>query len=282
LPNEIRLSDQGTLWKGATLTPTPLVGNLSQLDLWLTRYQQDPRAFYFDYIENTLFNEGLAKARWEEQDLIDPTGLMWFPKADTLFVNLYLESHAVFYYQDQAWELEMQTEYPLSGSIRLRIDEIPTAPQAIALRIPGWAINRPLPDTTYEYRHYSNRSLTLRVNGDLFHPELTKGYALIYRKWQKGDRIDLDFPMAVRRVKRKTDGRLAFSYGPLVFVPQAEQTDSMWAVSPVEQYFFDQAGGGSLQGNLWQEEGTNKEIWVPFWKRNPAKSSVVWLLERQK
>jgi DUF1680 family protein len=42
--------------------------------------------------------------------------------------------------------------------------------------------------------------LSLAVNGQKITPQIEKGYAAITRKWQAGDRIDLELPMQVQRV----------------------------------------------------------------------------------
>jgi DUF1680 family protein len=62
----------------------------------------------------------------------------------------------------------------------------------------------------------------LKVNGKAISPSIEKGYARIERPWQKGDTIELDLPMPVRRVIAheavKADrGRVALQRGPIVY-----------------------------------------------------------------
>jgi len=64
--------------------------------------------------------------------------------------------------------------------------------------------------------------VSLAVNGQKVTPHIDKGYAVINRKWQAGDRIDLVLPMQVQRVtadpKIAADrGLEALRYGPLIY-----------------------------------------------------------------
>jgi DUF1680 family protein len=64
--------------------------------------------------------------------------------------------------------------------------------------------------------------VTLKVNGNPVALDIVKGYAGINRKWKKGDVIELNLPMPIRRVaadpKVKDDiGRTAIERGPVVY-----------------------------------------------------------------
>ncbi|MFH1718804.1 MAG: glycoside hydrolase family 127 protein, partial [Planctomycetota bacterium] len=74
----------------------------------------------------------------------------------------------------------------------------------------------------YKFQKTVDSQARLKVNGEPISPEIDKGFARIERKWQKGDTIELDLPMPVRRivanpqVKADVD-KVALQRGPLVF-----------------------------------------------------------------
>ena len=80
--------------------------------------------------------------------------------------------------------------------------------------------------------------ITIRVNGQeyslssfLLPPSSNNGYATISRNWKKGDVIELDFPMDVRRIVANDNaeddrGKVALERGPIVFCLEgSDQTD---------------------------------------------------------
>jgi len=73
--------------------------------------------------------------------------------------------------------------------------------------------------------------VSLTVNGRQVTPSIEKGYAVIRRTWKKGDRIDLELPMAIQKVTADSkiaadSGRVALRYGPLLYnVETADQPD---------------------------------------------------------
>ena len=60
------------------------------------------------------------------------------------------------------------------------------------------------------------------INGKDSELKLADGYAVISRRWKSGDRIDIEFPMPVRKViadERVTEDKdkIAFQRGPVIF-----------------------------------------------------------------
>lgn len=119
---------------------------------------------------------------------------------DQLFVNLYIPS--TLEWKDRHAAFELATEYPLADEIRFNVSKVGKASEfAIAFRIPGWA---------------AKSSIT--VNGKLVQNEPHRnGYAVIRRKWKKGDTVTLKFPMKPRLEATKDDPNVvALLNGPLV------------------------------------------------------------------
>ena len=109
----------------------------------------------------------------------------------------------------------------------MRITVTPEAPARFALhvRVPGWARDEAVPSDLYRFAETSSEPVTLRVNGAAVPLELDKGFARVERTWRKGDVVELDLPMPVRRVaaheKVAADqGRVALQRGPIVFAAE--------------------------------------------------------------
>jgi hypothetical protein len=92
-----------------------------------------------------------------------------------------------------------ETNYPFRDKIHLTID--PAAPVAfpLELRIPAWA-----------------QGASILINGKAVGEIKTGIFHRIEREWNKGDRLELTFPMAPR-ISRWYNDSLAIERGPLVF-----------------------------------------------------------------
>jgi len=96
--------------------------------------------------------------------------------------------------------LKQETRYPWDGAVKIAVDPERQKIFTLAVRIPGWARNEPVPSDLYRFADASAAAPSLKVNGRAADIDLKKGYALIRRAWSKGDTVELDLPMPVRRV----------------------------------------------------------------------------------
>jgi len=149
-------------------------------------------------------------------------GYMYATTADRLYVNLYIGSEADIDFNGNKVGIVQKTKYPWEGKVELTVNPDRKQQIEIALRIPGWAQNQPVPSNLYLFATADNEGFSLMVNGkpDEYHME--NGYAVISRKWKKGDQVSLYLPMPVRCVianKKVTadQGRVALQRGPLVY-----------------------------------------------------------------
>ena len=124
-----------------------------------------------------------------------------------MYVHLYVQSKAQLSLNEQAVQIEQQTNYPWDESIRLTIQPERPARFTLALRLPGWC-----------------RGAKLQVNGQALDVAAItrRGYAKIDRTWQPGDQVELTLPMPVERMEahpkvRQDAGRVALQRGPLVY-----------------------------------------------------------------
>ncbi|MGH7495962.1 MAG: glycoside hydrolase family 127 protein [bacterium] len=141
---------------------------------------------------------------------------------EAIYVNLFAAGTAKIALAHQTVRLVQNARYPWDGQIELTIEPEQPATFTIFLRVPGWARHEPVPSDLYRFHPQDHDSVALAVNAQAQSLNLSKGYAALRRRWQKGDRITLHLPMPVRRVraheKVKADaGRVALQRGPIVY-----------------------------------------------------------------
>ena len=153
---------------------------------------------------------------------------------DRVFVNLFVQGQARLALSAGEVRLEQQTRYPWDGDIRIRVSPSKPGPFTLALRVPGWAMDHPVPGNLYRSLVRGPDPVTLKLNGLLVPIRLERGFAVIAREWSAGDTVDLHLPMPVRRVVaheavKADEGRVAVERGPLVYA--AEFVDNGGLVS---------------------------------------------------
>lgn len=149
-------------------------------------------------------------------------GYMYAVKDNKLFVNMYSQSTATVELQKNKIELIQMSQYPWDGKITIKVNPAKSGKMALKLRIPGWAGNKPVPTDLYSYSDTQNTAIQILLNGKPVKHSTENGYATIDRKWKKGDKIELELPMPVRRViahKNVADniGKMSIERGPIVY-----------------------------------------------------------------
>lgn len=163
-------------------------------------------------------------------------GYVYATKGNDLFLNLFVQNEADIQTDKQVVHVKQETDYPWDGKITIAIDPEKTEAFSIAVRIPGWSLNRPVPSDLYSYLKNFDKKPSLQVNGVPQDLAVENGFVHIARQWQKGDTIALELPMPVRRVlsngKVEADQeRVALERGPLVYC--AEWVDNGGHVSNI-------------------------------------------------
>ncbi len=149
-------------------------------------------------------------------------GYMYAQDGPVLYVNLFAAGSAEIRMQDHTVRIKQQTQYPWNGRIKMTVDPEAAGAFVICVRIPGWARNQPVPGDLYRYMNHSNAQVSLKVNGEKVSADVEKGFARIDRTWRKGDTIELNLPMPVRRVLShdkvaENVGKAAIERGPIVY-----------------------------------------------------------------
>lgn len=98
---------------------------------------------------------------------------------DALYVNLFVASELDW--EDKGMKLTQHTDFPVSGKSMLTIDETKPTAAKVLVRYPSWV---------------AAGKMKVTVNGKDYADSSQPGsYIVIDRKWQKGDKIEIDMPM---------------------------------------------------------------------------------------
>jgi DUF1680 family protein len=182
-----------------------------------------------------------------------PRGMVVLPKEAFMttqngaVVNFYTASTAdLFINKNKSVKLLMQTEYPKSNEITIRVEPSGQNDFDVLLRIPGWSSKN-----------------TITINGQIVEPNMQNGYAVLSRKWKKGDVIKLVPDMAIREFTVKSaPAKFALLYGPLVLA-----SDSRYQSTPLYRFYNPVKKDGKIPFEIIK---TNKnadiymEMKVPF------------------
>jgi len=149
-------------------------------------------------------------------------GYVYATKGSDVYVNLYAAGKGDLKVGDDPVTITQKTRYPWDGAVAMTVEPKNECHLALKVRIPGWAQNTPVPSDLYKYMNKSSEKATLKLNGKPLALTVDKGYVTLDRTWKKGDTIELNLPMPIRRVtaheKVEADrNRVAIERGPIVF-----------------------------------------------------------------
>ncbi len=150
-------------------------------------------------------------------------GYMYAFRDNRIYVNLFVQSTAKVDLPQNPVELIQHNNYPWEGQMEIIVNPHKAANFEMAVRIPGWAQNKPVPSGLYTYSSTTKtQSVQIKVNGKVENYKMEKGYALINRQWNTGDVVSFTFAMDVHKVlansKVKADnGKMAYERGPVLY-----------------------------------------------------------------
>jgi len=153
-------------------------------------------------------------------------GYIYAERGDAIWVNLFVANAADIKMDNgRTVHFTQETRYPWDGAVKMTVGPDQAGALTVHIRVPGWARNLPIASDLYHFEGASSEPVTLKVNGKPATIALDKGYATITRTWKKGDTIELNLPMPVRRVQAHGDvvadrGRVAIQRGPIVFAAE--------------------------------------------------------------
>jgi DUF1680 family protein len=137
---------------------------------------------------------------------------------DGIYINLFIGSTiTVENVAGTNVEMVQKTDYPWSGDVSITVNPQETKRFSVRIRVPNRSVSE-----LYTGTPQSDGITSISVNGSAVTPPTEKGYAMIDRRWEAGDKIDLKLPMNVQRIKgsdkiEATRGQVALRYGPLIY-----------------------------------------------------------------
>lgn len=163
-------------------------------------------------------------------------GYIYAQKGNAVYVNLYISGASTLTVNNKPVQIEQKNNYPWDGKLTFTI--APRAAQEFSLlvRIPGWAQGQAMPSDLYTFENASNSKATISINGKPENYTLANGYAVLTKKWKKGDVVEVNLPMTIQRItasnKVEDDlGKVAIQRGPLIYC--AEWPDNNGKVSNI-------------------------------------------------
>jgi DUF1680 family protein len=153
-------------------------------------------------------------------------GYAYAVRDNDVYINLFMNSTVDLATGKGTLRLSQESSYPWDGDIRIEILNDRPVEASLNIRIPGWLVNRPVPSDLFRYTNPPKTQPEILLNGEAAGTLSDQGYAVIDRKWTKGDIVEVHFPMEVKKivaidsVKAKT-GLAAFEYGPIVYCAES-------------------------------------------------------------
>lgn len=270
-------------------------------------------ARYADLVEETLYNailgsvdleakhftytnpldQGHARYLWHvcpccvgniPRTLLSLPTWMYARDEDGLYVNLFIGSTVdVGSVAGTPVKMIQQTDYPWSGKVAITVRPAEEKRFAIRIRVPDRSVSE-----LYSSAPDSNGIASLAVNGELVAPVIEKGYAVIARNWKPGDKIDLELPMKVQRVKAidkvaSCAGKVALRVGPLIY--SLESADQKLDKPLVPESMLTAEWRPELLGGVMVIKGAFADgspmLAIPNYARNNrGGKSMVWVRDR--
>ncbi len=177
------------------------------------------------------------------------------PDADppTIWANLFIQSEARIPLGGSPVTIKQTTDYPWDGAVVFDVDPGTADGQGrqftLAIRIPGYCRNLPVPSDLYRELPPAQRigQLTwgIQLNDAPLEIPPQDGYVRIDRVWKPGDRVRLSLPMQPRRMVANQQveadrGRVAVERGPLVYC--VESIDQGSAQGTIRDRFLPDDG----------------------------------------
>ncbi len=212
---------------------------------------------------------------------------------DSLYVNLFIANNTNIEINNRNFEIRQETAYPWDGKVVVKVNPKTSGRLVIHIRIPGWALNKPVPSGLYRYLQENQGKVILKLNANPIDIRMNRGYAVIDRNWSKGDFIELNLPMQVQRVitdEKVIDNlnKIALVRGPLVYCAEWVDNDKkvLNLIIPDDtelkaEYQKDLLSGVTvIKGKVLDESGRTRELLaIPYyaWSHRGSGEMAVWL-----
>jgi DUF1680 family protein len=198
---------------------------------------------------------------------------------DSIYVNLFTPiTTTINKVAGTDVELTQVTNYPWDGKVAIAVNPKASKQFAMRIRVPDRGVS-----VLYRSTPEANGISTIKVNGSAVTPKVEKGYAVIDRTWKAGDRIELELPMKVQKVKADERiaanvGKVAFRYGPLMYtIEKDDGQDIDQAVAktlvPTTEWRGDLLGGVTVLKGTFANGAPL--VAIPYYARYNRESAKV-------
>lgn len=150
--------------------------------------------------------------------------------ADGVQVHQYLPATIDTAVADGPVRLAVETDYPRTGTVRVRVLDAPGSRWTLRLRIPGWAGTAHVRTTAADGRDLAAREPASPAGGADGPTADTAGYAVLEATWGTGDEVVLDLPVTPRLTVPHpavdaVRGCVAVERGPVVYCVERPADD---------------------------------------------------------
>jgi len=221
-------------------------------------------------------------------------GYIYSLKNNLIYINLFVGNKTKVDLNGNLIELQQKTNYPWDGLVKIDVNPSKSSEFSIAIRIPGWAQDKPLPSDLYRYMTPNETKIRLEVNNALVDLNVNdEGYCIINQNWKKGDRILIEFPMPIRRVLanekvKDCNGMVALERGPIVYCIETIDNDNVENLKLYDntnlshQYQEELLNGVvTITGNVQNLKKDFKQdfLAIPYyaWAHRGRSEMIVWM-----
>jgi uncharacterized protein len=231
LPNKLN--------EALTIKTTETCNSYNMLKLTKMLFANNPTANYFDFYERTLYNHIMASYNIEtgnycyyaplksnsikiwskpyddfwccvgtgmESHSKHATQIFATNGANDVYVNLYIS--AALKAKRSGIGILQKSSLLKNGNVQVTI--LSNKSFTLHLRNPKWA----------------NNDVKIKLNGNIIAPAQRYGYFIINKKWQRGDMIELFFPLKFHAESMPdNENRIALMYGPVVLAGVVENNE---------------------------------------------------------
>ena len=167
-------------------------------------------------------------------------GYIYATDDDALYWNLFVASTATATVGDATFGITVTGSYPYKGEMKLTFTSVEgqgAGSKTLKVRIPGWAINKPVESDLYSYTNPTTTPVVIKLNGEEVAYTVQDGYALIEHDWAADDYVNVSFPMDIHQVisnaNLKTNaGLCSYERGPIVYcaegVDNGDKLDNLY------------------------------------------------------
>lgn len=151
---------------------------------------------------------------------------------DGVWINLFVASDTKIKVGNTDIRMKMETNFPWDSHVNVKLDLEKPAVFKMMIRIPSWIDESN--QSLYRSVNAIDTSMIWYVNNKPVQVTVQNGYAIINRKWAKGDVVSFAYTMIPWLVKSRDEvkqdkDRVAIQRGPLIYcIEGADNKEGVW------------------------------------------------------